>query len=127
MATRVVVAKINLSSQAEEILRSTMLSATKVYNGLLWNLRQEYEQTGKSKVTRSHLNKLLKELPRSKDYYSLAVQSTRDEVIGAYKSFFALKRNGHTEHNAPKFRRKAYLSPLKYLQSGFKLNGNTLP
>lgn len=61
-----------------------MLSATKVYNGLLYHLRQEYELSGKSRVSRKHLNKLLKGLPRAKEYYSLAVQSTRDELIDAY-------------------------------------------
>jgi transposase len=54
------------------------------------------------------------------------VQSTRDEVIGAYKSFFALRKNGHTQHHTPKFRRKPEPSPLKYLQSGFSVNDNTL-
>ena len=42
-----------------------MLSATKVYNGLLWNLRQEYETTGKSSVSRKNLNRILKTLPRA--------------------------------------------------------------
>lgn len=103
-----------------------MLSATKVYNGLLWNLRQEYETTGKSKISRKNLNGILKALPRAKEYYSLAVQSTRDEVIGAYRSFFALRQSGYTEHHSPGFRRKSCLSPLKYLQSGFLIEKDAL-
>jgi len=109
-----------------ELLKSAMLSATKVYNGLLWNLRQEYETTGKSRVSRKNLNRILKTLPRAKEYYSLAVQSTRDEVIGSYRSFFALRKSGHTEHHSPGFRRKSCLSPLKYLQSGFSIKNDIL-
>ncbi len=115
-----------MNNENEELLRSTMLSATKVYNGLIWNLRQEYEATGKSRVSRKNLNGILKTLPRAKAYYSLAVQSTRDEVIGAHRSFFALRQSGHTEHHSPGFRRKSYLSPLKYLQSGFSVENNNL-
>ncbi len=126
MSVRVIVAKINPDSSTIDIMKDAMLSATKVYNGLLWHLREEFQATGKSKVSRRNLNRTLKLLPKAKEYYSLAVQSTRDEVIGAYKSFFALRKNGHTRHNSPKFRRKNVLSPLKYLQSGFKLQDNTL-
>ena len=127
MPLRAITAKaIPLADATEEILKNAMNSATKVYNGLLWHLREEYKKTGKSTVTRKNLNRILKTLPRAKDYYSLAVQSTRDEVIGAYKSFFALRKNGHTQHNSPKFRRKPEPSPLKYLQSGFSVNDNTL-
>jgi transposase len=69
-----------------------MLCATKVYNGLLWHLREEFKITGKTKVTRQHLNAILKTLPKAKEYYSLSVQATRDEVIQAYRSFFAVRK-----------------------------------
>jgi transposase len=103
-----------------------MLCATKVYNGLLWHLQKEYEETGKSTVTRKNLNLILKELPRAKGYYSMSVQLTRDEVIQSYKSFFELRKKGLTQHNAPGFRRKNSLSPLRYVQSGFKVQGNKM-
>jgi putative transposase len=35
-----------------------------------------------------------------------------------------LRKKGKTKHQAPGFRRKGYLSPLKYVQSGFKVEGN---
>jgi REP element-mobilizing transposase RayT len=53
----------------------------------------------------------------------VSVQLTRDEVIQAYKSFFELRKKGLTQHHAPGFRKKCYLSPLKYVQSGFKVEG----
>ena len=53
----------------------------------------------------------------------MSVQLTRDEVQEAYKSFFALRQRGLTQHQAPGFRRKGDLSLLKYVQSGFKVEG----
>jgi transposase len=117
-------ARIHCDSRTESILRDAMLCATKVYNGLLWHLRKEYEETGKSTITRKNLNLILKELPRTKGYYSMSVQLTRDEVIQSYKSFLELRKKGLTQHHAPGFRRKNALSPLKYVQSGFKVQGN---
>jgi IS605 OrfB family transposase len=117
-------AKVHASSQTEAILKDAMLCATKVYNGLLWYLRKECEEKGKGNVSRKNLNLILKELPRAKGYYSMSVQLTRDEVIQAYKSFFELRKQGLTQHHAPGFRRKSYLSPLKYVQSGFKVEGS---
>jgi hypothetical protein len=43
-----------------------MPCATKVYNGLLWHLRKEYEETGETDVSRKYLNRILKELPGTK-------------------------------------------------------------
>jgi IS605 OrfB family transposase len=117
-------ARIHCDPQTESTLKDAMLSATKVYNGLLWHLRKEYEKTGKSTVTRKNLNLILKKLPRTKNYYSMSEQLTRDEVIQSYKSFFELKKKGLTHHHAPGFRKKKVLSPLKYVQGGFKVQGN---
>jgi IS605 OrfB family transposase len=104
-----------------------MLCATKVYNGLLWHLREEFRKTGKTKVTRKHLNAILKTLPKAKEYYSLSVQATRDEVIQAYRSFLALRKTGKTKHQMPGFRRKTKPSSLRYFDGyGFSLDGDRL-
>jgi IS605 OrfB family transposase len=117
-------AKIHVTPQTEALLKDAMLCATKVYNGLLWHLRKEYEEKGKVDISRKNLNRILKELPRAKEYYSMSVQLTRDEVREAYKSFFELRKQGLTQHHSPGFRRKCYLTPLKYVQGGFKAEGN---
>jgi transposase len=78
-------AKIHPTPQTEAVLKDAMRCATKVYNGLLWHLRKEYEETGKTNISRKNLNQILKELPRTKGYYSMSVQLTRDEVIQAYQ------------------------------------------
>lgn len=114
-------AQIYADPQVQAVLKDAMFCATKVYNGLLWHLRKEYEETGKVDISRKNLNRILRELPRAKGYYSMSVQLTRDEVREAYKSFFALKKKGLTQHKVPGFRRKGQLSPLKYVQSGFKI------
>jgi transposase len=53
-------AKIHADPRTESILKDAMRCATKVYNGLLWHLQKEYEETGKSTVTRKNLNLILK-------------------------------------------------------------------
>lgn len=127
MPTLTIKAKIIADSESSAIILDAMQSATKVYNGLLWNVRNEFESTGKTNLSRSHLNSRLKDLPKANNYYSLSVQATRDEVIQAYKSFFALREAGRTHHNAPGFRRKDFLSPLRYYEGfGFTLNGDSL-
>jgi transposase len=104
-----------------------MFCATKVYNGLLWHLREEFKKTGKTKVTRKHLNAILKTLPKAKEYYSLSVQATRDEVIQAYRSFFAVRKTGKSKHQMPGFRRKTKHSSLRYFDGyGFSLDGDRL-
>jgi len=117
-------AQIYADPQIEAVLKDAMFCATKVYNGLLWHLRKEYKETGRVNISRKNLNRILKELPRAKGCYSMSVQLTRDEVREAYKSFFALKKKGLTQHEAPGFRRKNCLSPLKYVQSGFRVDGD---
>jgi putative transposase len=90
-------------------------------------LREEFEQTGRTKATRKHLNAVLKTLPRAKGYYSLSAQATRDEVIQAHRSFFALRAAGRTQHQLPGFRRKTDYSPLRYYEGfGFTLDGDKL-
>ena len=86
------IAKITADERTAEILFDAMRSATKVYNGLIWQLREQYEQTGKAPISRQNLNKLMKLLPRAGEYYSLSAEATRNEVIGAYRSFFTLRK-----------------------------------
>ena len=68
MSYLTLVAKVDAKPAAREVLLDAMLSATKVFNGMIYALRQEYEQTGESKVSKQNLNKILKTLPRAKAY-----------------------------------------------------------
>ncbi|WP_200901042.1 RNA-guided endonuclease InsQ/TnpB family protein [Thermincola ferriacetica] len=117
-------AQVHADRETEAVLKDAMFCATKVYNGLLWHLREGSKETGKVNLSWSNINRIIKELPQAKGYYSLSVRMTCLEVMEAYRSFFALKKNGRVKHNAPGFRRKTALSPLKYVQSGFKVVGD---
>lgn len=76
-----------------DILRDVMFSATKVYNGLVWNLREEYEQNSKVSYSASHLNEIARSLSRHKELYSDVVDTTRMEVGWSFQSFFAKGKN----------------------------------
>jgi putative transposase len=56
MTLIILVSKIIAEEQIEEILLSAMRSATKVYNWLIWQLREQYEQSGKARISRKHLS-----------------------------------------------------------------------
>ena len=95
------------------ILRDAMLSATKVYNGLIFHLRQEYEQQGKVCYSASYLNRIARGLPRHKELYSDVVDTTRQAVGWALGSFFQ-KHKRDKKARPPGFRKKTRLSPLRY-------------
>ena len=70
MTTITLVSKIIAHPSVEAILLDAMHSATKVFNGMIWHLRKQYEETGKAPISRKNLNKIMKELPRRKENYS---------------------------------------------------------
>lgn len=127
MSFLTLVAKVEAEPAARDVLLDAMLCATKTFNGMIYALRQEYEQTGNNKLSRQNLNKILKTLPRAKGYYSLSAQATRDEVLGAYQSYFALKKTGYETARPPGFRRKNSYSGLRYYEGyGVRLMGDQL-
>ncbi len=78
-------ARIHATPEVEALLKEAMRSATKVYDGPLWHLREAHGGTGKVNLSRKTLNRVLKELPRAKDYHSMSVQFTREEAREAYE------------------------------------------
>ncbi|WP_352432769.1 DUF1874 domain-containing protein [Pyrinomonas sp.] len=65
MPVLTVKAQIHTDPETEAILRDAMYCATKVYDGLMWHLRQKQEETGKARISRSNLNRILATLPRA--------------------------------------------------------------
>ena len=64
-------------------------------------------------------------MPRRKDYYSLSTQGARDEVIGANKSLFKLRKNGDETARAPGFLGENTLSNLRYYDGyAFEIKGD---
>lgn len=118
--------KLILQPEAEKVLLDAMFCATKVYNGIIHNLREQYEYTGEAPISMQNINKILKRLPRKDGYYSKSVQSTRDEVIGAYKSFFTLHKKD-PDARPPGFRKKNKFSALQYYNGyGIHLHNDIL-
>ena len=76
-------AQIHADRGTEAVLRDAMFCATKVYNGLLWHLRRQQEETGRVDIRRSNLNRILATLPRAKAYYSMSAEPKRKATLRA--------------------------------------------
>jgi len=146
--------KITTDKETETILNNLCFSATKLYNTINWHLRSEwqhdralcdycdtigYPHNGvKIPLNRSELQNRFKDNHWAKNMHSQSAQFIIGEVINAYKSWFALRRNarsnrrlrltGNGNSNPPGFRPKANLSPVTFVQGApalFNKNGKT--
>ncbi|KYO67339.1 hypothetical protein ATZ99_06250 [Thermovenabulum gondwanense] len=59
-------AKIHADDYTEKIIKDAMFCATKVYNGILWHLRKEFEEEGKVNISRKNLNSIMKKTSKNK-------------------------------------------------------------
>jgi transposase len=137
-------AKITTDKGTEAILNNICFSATKLYNTVNWYLRSEwqhdkalcdycdaigYPHNGvKIPLNRTELQSMFKDNHWAKNLHSQSAQFIIGEVINAYKSWFAHRKNGNGNANPPSFRLKASLSPVTFVQSAqilFSKNGNT--
>ena len=112
-----------------ETITSAMRSATKIWNGLIWQLRDLQAQGKSPRLNLGLLNRLLLACPHRKEIYSKSYQATRDEVIQAYRAYFVRRQNDDSRARPPGFRRKDRLSPLRYYNGyGYWLSadGHTL-
>ena len=121
-------AKIIADKKTKEVLNNLCFSATKLYNTVNFYLREEWESQRalcdyldsigypnegvKIPLNRSELQNRFKENPWAINLHSQSAQFVIGEVISAYKSWFALRKNGHKEAKSPGFRRKIFLSPV---------------
>ena len=67
-------------------------------------------------LNRVELQRMFKDNHWAKNLHSQSAQFVVYEVINAYKSWFALRKNGDQDANPPKFRPKPSLSPVTFLQ-----------
>lgn len=118
-------AQVHADRETEAVLRDAMFCATKVFNGLLWHLRQEFEQTGRSDIRRSNLNRVLATLPRAKGYYSMSALSHRpggeyerirevsityDKLTGRLEARLVVEVKPRENHNTGRVARPVVLS-----------------
>ena len=148
-------AKITTDNNTEQILNNLCFSATKLYNTVNYHLRSEWQQSRaeyemnctqyknyehhfgydclpyekpKIPLNRVELQRMFKDNHWAKNLHSQSAQFIVYEVINAYKSWFALRKNGHKDANPPRFRPKNNLSPVTFLQATptiFSKNGST--
>lgn len=100
-----------------------------VYNFSLAERKDTYANTGKGvsyKKQQNDLPELKKQYPHYKAVYSKVLQMALRTLDANYRSFFALRRNGNKEAQPPKFKGKKHFFTMKYNQSGFSFDGNTI-
>ena len=130
-------AKIITDKKTEAILNNCCFSATKLYNTVNWYLRNEwqynralcdycdtigYPHNGiKIPLNRTELQTRFKDNHWAKNLHSQSAQFTVYEVINAYKTWFALRKNGHKDAKPPGFRPKTSLSPVTFLQKSVEI------
>ncbi len=148
-------AKITTDKSTEAILNNLCFSATKLYNTVNYHLRSEWQQSRaeyemnrtqyknyehhfgydslpyekpKIPLNRVELQRMFKDNHWAKNLHSQSAQFIIYEVINAYRSWFALRKNGHQDANPPGFRPKTSLSTVTFLQATptiFRKNGST--
>jgi len=148
-------AKITTDTKTEAILNNICFFATKLYNTVNYYLRSEWSaswseyemnltqyrhyehhfgydllpyEKPKIPLNRVELQRMFKDNHWACSLHSQSAQFIVGEVINAYKSWFALRRNGNGNFNPPGFRPKASLSPVTFVQGApalFNKNGKT--
>jgi len=136
-------AKITTDKKTDELLENLCFSATKLYNTINYYLRSEWKQSRaeyemnrtqyknwerhfgydclpyekpKIPLNRIELQRMFKDIYWASNLHSQSAQFIVGEVINAYKSWFALRKNGNVEANPPSFRSKTSLSPVTFVQ-----------
>ena len=136
--------KITTDKKTEAILNNLCFSATKLYNTVNWHLRSEWQHNRALcdycdtigyphngvliPLNRSELQTQFKDNHWAENLHSQSAQFIVYEVINAYKSWFAHRRNGNGNARPPGFRPKTSLSPVTFLQGAptlFNKNGKT--
>jgi len=147
--------KITTDKRTEAILNNICFSATKLYNTVNYYLRSEWAMSRgtyemnctqyknwehhfgydclpyekpKIPLDRVKLQRMFKDNHWAKNLHSQSAQFIVGEIINAYKSWFALRKNGDSHANPPGFRRKTSLSPVTFVQKAsylFRGKGNT--
>ena len=146
-------AKITTDKKTEAILNNLCFSATKLYNTVNYHLRSEWSasraeyemnlaqyknyehhfgydflpyEKPKIPLNRVELQNRFKDNHWAKNLHSQSAQFIIGEVINAYKSWFAHRKNGNGNSNPPGFIPKANLSPVTFVQGApalFNQNG----
>jgi IS605 OrfB family transposase len=136
-------AKITTDKKTDELLENLCFSATKLYNTINYYLRSEWAQSRaeyemnrtqyknwehhfgydclpyekpKIPLNRIELQRMFKDNHWACYMHSQSAQFIVGEVLSAYRSWFALRKNGSLKANPPSFRPKTSLSTVTFVQ-----------
>jgi putative transposase len=97
---------------------------------IVWEQAKQFPKTQREYLTyidqQNALPQLKKRYPEYRWVYSKVLQMVLRTLDADFKSFFALRKKDDKTARPPKFKRKRVFYPLKYNQSGFKLEGENL-
>ena len=108
----------------EEVLWKLSEKCRLIYNFALAERRDAYRHGIKGVNYRKQQNDLpliKKHYPEYNWVYSKVLQYALRSLAADYESFFALRKNGHTDACPPRFKGKNYFTTMVYNQSGFKI------
>jgi len=117
------------TNKQEEVLWKLSERCRLIYNFALAERKEAWKKGIKGINYRKQQNDLpqLKEkYPEYNWVYSKVLQSVLRDLAANYKSFFALRRNGHKDALPPKFKGKNHFTTMVYNQSGFKIENNSI-
>lgn len=129
--------KIQPTPEQEEILWKLAENCRLLYNFALkeriewWEMNKELSQDKREKeITFASQSKQLPQLkqkyPNYKQNYSKTLQQTLKCLDANFRSFYALRRNGHKDANPPRFKGKEYFTTLHYNQVGFSIENSRI-
>ena len=100
--------------------------ATKLWNTALWHTKEQWNSTGKipgfPEVDR-HLKSIACRWYRS--LHAQSAQAVLEELNGAYRSWFALRKKGVPDAKPPGFRKKTTLSTVTFKKGSLRWNPET--
>lgn len=101
-------------------------AATKLWNTALWHTKEQWNATGKipgfPEVDR-HLKSIACRWYRS--LHAQSAQAVLEELNGAYRSWFALRKKGVPDAKPPGFRKKTTLSTVTFKKDSLRWNPET--
>ena len=115
--------------EQEEVLWKLSEKCRLIYNFALAERRHAYRQGIKDVNYRKQQNDLpiiKKHYPGYNWVFSKVLQYVLRTLAADYESFFALRKNGHTDACPPRFKGKNYFTTIVYNQSGFKLKNGKI-
>ncbi len=100
-----------------------------VYNFALDERKKMWEEQGRSvsyTKQQNDLPKMKKKYPEYGWVYSKVLQMILRNLSADYKSFYSLRKHGHSDAEPPRYKGKKYFTTMTYNQSGFEIENSVV-